>query len=97
MKVYIEQVYRNVGPSSWLDAHLVDGSDPPEVEPGTLNVFDQKRIPNSPVTAEEALQLKRHKPNKGRRVMSETVTNTSSVNSAHNNNSGDGILRQSVR
>ena len=52
--------------------------------PGTINVSDQKRIPNVQITTEEARRPKCHRPNKGRHrhVMSETVTDSSSVNSA---------------
>ena len=58
-----------------------------EAAPGTINVSNQKRVPNLQITAEEARRPKHHMPNKGRhrRVLLEMVTDTSSVSSACSN------------
>ena len=93
LKHYTEQMSRNVGPSSWLDTHVGDGPATEEAAPGTINVADQKRMPNVQITMVEARHPKYHRPNKGRRrrVMTEKVTDMSSVNSAH---SSDASLRE---
>ena len=87
LKPYTEQMSRNIGPSSWLDPHVGDGLAPAEVAPGTINVSDQKRVPNVQITVEETRRPKCNRPNKGRHrgVLLETVTDTSSVNSVHSN------------
>ena len=47
---------RNVEPSSWLDAHVGDGPALAEVSPSTINVSDQKRVPNVQITVEETVR-----------------------------------------
>ena len=78
LKHYTEQMSRM---SSWLDAHVGDGPAPEEAAPGTINVLIKRGFLMCILPRRRP---KRHRPNKGRRrrVMSETVTDTSSVNSA---------------
>ena len=59
---------KNNGTSSWLDVHVGDGHIPVKAAPGTINVSDQKRVPNVQITVEETRRPKHHRPNKGRQT-----------------------------
>ena len=87
LKPYSEQMARNTGLSSWLDAHVGNGPTLMGVEPGTLNAFNQRRVPNLQLTAEDARRPKCHRPNKRRHrhALSGMVKSTSSVNSSRSN------------